>query len=301
MTENVLDHRFEVFHLTAPVSEISTGEGVGVNDLEIENRGVFLAGNSKGTSAQGGNGAADEAPENFIEQAHAVAFVTSERKEGGDFVRVCSRLAVGIDGGTRRQRFPLAFQGLDAAHGDGGSGPVHDDRGRTFFIGRDTPRVRVGAESRKFSAEGDDLCESGRAVGVSVVATLGGFHDVAAAPKVVEGIVHGDLGDAVLIRELDSAVDGAVGDRLAEFFVGIPSLGGGETRWQNFNFCAGHATTGTGAEEVVEVQCLERVMGADARGGLLRRRVSHLLRILPRCNRGIDRPWRRGRRGLGGE
>lgn len=86
----------------------------------------------------------------------------------------------------------------------------------------------VGAEGGEFSAEGDDFGEGGGAVGVGEVAAFGGFHDVAAAPEVVEGVVHGDLGDAVLFGEFDGAVDGLVGDGLAEFFVGVPDFGGGE-------------------------------------------------------------------------
>ena len=91
--------------------------------------------------------------------------------------------------------------------------------------------MRVGAEGGEFPAEWNNFSEGGGAVGVGVVAALGGFHDVAAAPEIVEGVVHGDLGDAELIGELDGAVDGAVGDGLAEFFVGVPAFRGGETGW----------------------------------------------------------------------
>ena len=127
----------------------------------------------------------------------------------------------------------------------------------------------VGAESREFSTERNDFGEGGGAVGVGVVTALGGFHHVAAAPEVVEGVVHGDLGDAVFVGEFDGAVDGAVGDRLAEFFVRVPALGGGEAGRQEFDFRAGNAAADAGAEEVVEVQGLERVVGADAVTGRL--------------------------------
>jgi hypothetical protein len=122
--------------------------------------------------------------------------------------------------------------------------------------------MRVGAECREFSAERHDLGEGGGAVGVGEVTALGGFHDVAAAPEVVEGVVHGDLGDAVLVGEFDAAVNRAVGYGLTEFFIGVPTLGSGETGRQDFDFRTRDATTGGRAEQMVEMQRLERVVGA---------------------------------------
>ena len=138
--------------------------------------------------------------------------MAAEWEECGDFVRIGGGLAVGVDRGSGWQGFSFAFQGLNTAHGDCGGGPVHDDGETIRRSGGDAPGVGVGAEGWEFPAEGDDFGEGGGAVGVGEIAALGGFHHVAAAPQVVEGVVHGDLGDAVLVGELDGAIDGAVGD-----------------------------------------------------------------------------------------
>ena len=90
---------------------------------------------------------------------------------------------------------------------------------------------RPGKRGGKGAAEGDDFREGSGAIRVGDVAALGGVHHVATTPEVVERIVHRDLGDAVLIGELDGAVDGAVGNRLSQFFVSIPAFRGREARW----------------------------------------------------------------------
>ena len=54
---------------------------------------------------------------------------------------------------------------------------------------------------------------------------------------------------------------------MAEFFVRVPALGSGETGWQDLDFRARDTTAGGRAEQVVEVQRLERVVGADAVAG----------------------------------
>ena len=88
--------------------------------------------------------------------------------------------------------------------------------------------MRIGAEGGEFTAERDDLRERGGAVRIGDVAPLRGVHDVAAAPKVVEGVVDGDGADAVLVGEADGFVHGAEGGGLAEFFIGVPNLRRGE-------------------------------------------------------------------------
>lgn len=107
--------------------------------MEIEDGGGFFAGDGGFAAADGGDGAADEAAEDFVEEGHAVAFVGSEGEEGGDLVGVGGGLAVFIDGGSGRQWFAFAFEGLDAAHGDGGGGPVHDDGEAVGCGGGDAP------------------------------------------------------------------------------------------------------------------------------------------------------------------
>ena len=59
--------------------------------------------------------------------------------------------------------------------------------------------MRVGAERRELALEGDDFRERGGAVRVGEVTALGGFHHVAAAPEVVEGVVDGDRAHAVFV------------------------------------------------------------------------------------------------------
>src|SRR5690606_26410153 len=93
---------------------------------------------------------------------------------------------------------------------------------------------------------------------------FGGFHHVAAAPEVVEGVVHAHLADAVAVGEFDAAFDRAVGDALAELAVGVPDFRSGEAGAHHLDFRAGGAAAGGAAGEVVGVGGLERVGGADA-------------------------------------
>ena len=122
----------------------------------------------------------------------------------------------------------------------------------------------VGSERGVFSEERNDLGEGRGAVGVGNVALFGGLHDVATAPKVVEGIVDGDLADAVFVGHFDASIDGGDGDSLPEFFVGVPDFGGFEAIIDDLDLSAGDATTGGGAEEVVEVKGLESVVSPDS-------------------------------------
>ena len=269
VAEDVFEHRLEVLHLGAALGEISTGNRFGMDDVEIECHRGFLRLIRVFTAADGGDGAADQAAEDLVEQAHAVTLVAAEGEQGGHLVRVGGGLSVLIDRCAGRELFALAFQRLHAAHRHGGGGPVHDDGEAVRLLGWDAPGVGVGAEGREFPAERNHLCECGGAVRVGKVAALGGLHHVAAAPEIVEGVVHGDLGNAVLIRKLDGAVDGLIRNGLAELLVRVPDFGCGETRWENLNFRAGDATAGGRSEKMVQVQGLERMVGADAVAGRL--------------------------------
>ncbi len=70
-----------------------------------------------------------------------------------------------------------------------------------------------------------------------------------------------------MVGELDGAIDGLVGDSLAELLVRVPDFRGRETGFQDFDYRAGDATTDSGAEKVIQVQGLEGVMGADTVAG----------------------------------
>ena len=103
----------------------------------------------------------------------------SEGQEGGDGVGVAGLVAVGVDGGAGGKLFAFALELLNAAHGDGGGGPVDDDGVADGVDGGEGPGVGVGAEGGVFAAKGHDFGECGGAVGVGDVAAAGGFHDVA--------------------------------------------------------------------------------------------------------------------------
>ena len=178
--------------------------GIGVDDLEVEAGSGFGA----GAAAFGGEVAADESADEFVDESHAVSFVGTEGEEGGDFIGVEGFLAVLVDGGSGREGFAFALELLDAAHGDGGGGPIDDDGESVSVLGRESPGVWVGAESGVFSKKRNDFGESRGAVGVGDVAFFGGFHDVATAPEIVEGVVDGDLSDSVFVGHFDAAVDG---------------------------------------------------------------------------------------------
>lgn len=259
VSEDVIEDGFDIGGLVA-VGEGAAGPGVRVDDLEIEasRRFVTLA------TAFGGETTADESADDFINEGHAVALVRSEGEEGGDFIGVKGFVSIFINGGAGREGLAFALELLDAAHGDGGGGPVDDDGKAIGLLSRESPRVGVGAESGMLSKKRNDFGESGSAVGVGNVAFFGGLHDVAAAPEVVEGVVDGDLSDAVFVGHFNAAVDGGDGDGLAEFFVGVPDFGGFEAGVDDLDPGAGDTAAGSGAEEVVEMEGFERVVGADA-------------------------------------
>lgn len=273
--EDVVEDGFDVGGLVAVFGEEAGADGVGVDDLEVEGGGaLFAVGQgfanhvSVGAAAtQGGQGAADEGAEDFNQEGQAVAFVGTEGEEPLGGVGVGGGLAVGIDSSAFGELFVFAAELLDAAHGDGGGGPVDDDGVADGVGGGEAPGVGVGAEHGELAAEGDDLREGGGAVGVGDVTAFGGVHDVTAAPEVVEGVVDADLADAVLVGHLDAAVHGGEGDGLTEFLFAVPGFRGGEGFADDFDLGTGDAAAVAGAEEVVEVEGFDDVVRADAVSG----------------------------------
>jgi hypothetical protein len=122
----------------------------------------------------------------------------------------------------------------------------------------------VGAEGGELAAKRDNLGQCRGAVGVGQVALLRGVHDVAAAPKIVEGVVDGDGADAVLVGQFHGGVHRRVGGGLAELAVGVPDLGGGEAGRLHLDGGVGFAALGSGTEEMIQVKGLEAVVRADA-------------------------------------
>ena len=114
VAEDVIEDSLHVCGL-ASVDEGAAGPGVGVDDLEVEAGGGF----GSFEAAFGGEVSADESADEFVNQGHAVAFVSTEGEEGGDFVGVGGFVSVFVDGGAGRERFAFALKLLDAAHGDG--------------------------------------------------------------------------------------------------------------------------------------------------------------------------------------
>lgn len=276
--EDVVQDGFDVGGLVAVFGEEAGADGVGVDDLEVEGGcALFSVGQGgaddvgvSAAAAEGGEGAADEGAEDFNQEAEAVAFVRAEGEQPLGGVGIGGGLALGIDGGSWGEWFVFPAELLDAAHGDGGGGPVDDDGVADGVGGGEAPGVGVGAEHGELAAEGDDLGEGGGAVGVGDVAALGGVHDVTAAPEVVEGVIDADLADAVLVGQLNAAVHGGEGDGLTELLFAVPGFRGGEGFADDFDLGTGDAAAIAGAEQVVEVEGFDDVVGADAvRGGEL--------------------------------
>ncbi len=273
--EDVIQYGFDVGGLVALLGEEAGADGVGVDDLEVEGGGAFFAIGEGladdigvgAAAAEGGEGAADEGAEDFNQEGQAVAFVGAEGEEPLGGVGVGGGFALGIDSSAFGELFVFAAELLDAAHGDGGGGPVDDDGVADGVGGGEAPGVGVGAEDGELAAEGDDLGEGGGAVGVGDVTAFGGVHDVTAAPEVVEGVVDADLTDAVFVGHFDAAVHGGEGDGLTEFLFAVPGFGGGEGFADDFDLSTGDAAAVAGAEEVVEVEGFDDVVGADAVGG----------------------------------
>ena len=86
----------------------------------------------------------------------------------------------------------------------------------------------------------------------------------------MEGAVDADHADAVAVGQPLALFDGVEGDGLAELLVGVPDMGGVEAGGQPLDVRSGHAAgvlLVAAAKEVVEVEGLDRVVGADAVAG----------------------------------
>ena len=228
VAEDVGDDGLHVVRLVAALGEGAAADRVGVDDLEEEAARALVALGLGPAVAESRKRTADEAADDFVDQRKTVALVRAEREKRDGEIGVGGGVAVFVHGGEGREGFALALELLDAAHGDDRRGPIDDDGIADGVGGGEAPRVRIGAEGGEFTAERDDLRERGGAVRVGDVALLRGVHHVAAAPKVVEGVVDGDGADAVLVGEADGFVHGAEGGGLAEFFIGVPDLRRGE-------------------------------------------------------------------------
>ena len=144
MAEDVGEDGFEVLLLRAVLGEETAGEGVRVDDLEVEAAGAFFAAGD-GAAAESGEGTADEGGDEFVDEGEPVALVGAEGDESGDLIGIGGGLTGGVDGGVGWERFAFAFELLDAAHGDCAGGPVDDDGVAEGVGGGEAPAVRVGA------------------------------------------------------------------------------------------------------------------------------------------------------------
>ena len=200
--------------------------------------------------------------------------MVAERQQRHGLVGIGRRVAVLVHGGIRRQRLAFALQLLHAAHRDHGGCPVDHDRKAHCLGRREAPGMRVGAQRGKHALERHHLRERRGAVGVGDVALLRSLHHVAAAPEIVEGVVDRDRAAAVGVGQLHAGVDRLPGHRLAELLLGVPGLRGFEPAREPPNRSLRHAAAGLRPKQLVEVQGLDGVMGADAmprgRGGEFR-------------------------------
>jgi hypothetical protein len=80
----------------------------------------------------------------------------------------------------------------------------------------------------------------------------------------VERVVDGNGADAVLIGEFNGGIHRAIRGGLPQFLVGIPDFCCGETRRFLFDLRTRHAALRSRAEEMIEVQRLDRVVRADS-------------------------------------
>ncbi len=124
-----------------------------MNDLKVE------TGRGFGACAPpfSGEVAADESADEFVNESHAITLVGSKGEEGGNFIWVSSFVAIFVNGGSGREGLALSLELLDAAHCDGRSGPIDNDRESIRILGWESPRVRVGAKSRMLAKERNDF------------------------------------------------------------------------------------------------------------------------------------------------
>ena len=157
MAEDVAQDGFDVFHLGAAFGESISRARLGVDDLKKEGGTAFFVRVAAGGSANLREGAADEGGVEFVDQTQAVALVAAKGQQRHGFVGIGGGVAVGVHGAIGRERFVFAFELLDAAHGDGGSGPVNHDGEADGRLGGEGPGMGIGAQRRGAAAEGDDL------------------------------------------------------------------------------------------------------------------------------------------------
>lgn len=124
--------------------------------------------------------------------------------------------------------------------------------------------MRIGPENGEFATKGNDLAECGGAVCVGDVTFLRSIHDIAATPKIVEGIVHADLAYTVLVCEFHAAFHGSEGHALPKLQLSVPHFTGSEFLFDDFDLSARFASTGGAAEKVVEVEGLDGIVRANA-------------------------------------
>ena len=183
-----------------------------------------------------------------------------EGKKRDGFVRVRGLDALIIDGGIGRKALAFPLELLDPSHGYDRGGPVHD-YGEPDCIDRgQPPGMRVGSEGGGFAPERNDLGQGGSAIGVGIIALGGGFHDVASAPQVVEGVVDHDGSGSVLVGHLHARIDGVEGNGLSDLEVGVPVLAGVEPGFLDLDPGARFASADRRAEEFVEVESLEGIV-----------------------------------------
>ncbi len=128
--------------------------------------------------------------------------------------------------------------------------------------------MRVGTEGGSFPAERHHLGQGSGAVGVGDIPAVGGVDDVPAAPEIMKRVIDADDADAVLVGELHAPIDGGIGNGRAEFAAGIPDASSLERARQLADRGAGDAPADGAAEQLIEMERLDRVVGADAvRGG----------------------------------
>lgn len=268
VAEDVLDDGVDIGGLGPAHGEGAGVESLWVDDLEVKSAGTFFAGGD-GAAAEGRQASADEGGDEFIDEGEAVAFMGAEGEQGGGGVRVGGGLALGVDGGVDGELFSFAFALLDASHGDGAGGPIDDEGKPECFGGGKPPGVRVGAEGGEGSLERDDFGEGGGAIGIGDVAAFGGFHDISAAPQVMESMIHADLGDAEGVGQPHGFLHGGEGGGRAEFALGIPNPAGGKFpgRSDIADHGSGHASAGFGTKKVIEMQRFDGVVRFDAVSG----------------------------------
>ena len=124
--------------------------------------------------------------------------------------------------------------------------------------------MRICAHGWKLAEEWHDFTGAGGATCICDVTALCRVNHVAAAPEIMKRIVHSDDADAVFIGHFHAGIHRRERDRLAEFLVGVPALDGFEFGWQLLQLRARRAAADLRTEQLVEVDCLDGVVRANA-------------------------------------